>query len=501
MVNAYWSGETSRRIRSRIIVEGDLVLLTPAHLGNGDTDEQVDMSLLTDALDGRTPLLTGASIAGALRAYLAARQHGSRQEPPGEAAASASVLLFGGSRGDDEGEQSLLIVEDAPGRPDAQREGAPVGIEVREGVRIEPTSRTAEEKKLYNFELWEAGTTFPLRFELIVRADDDAAQLKSALATALQGLQEGEITLGARKTRGLGKVIVENWRVKEYVLSEPDDLLEWVLHGAESLEGRVPSVEDIASALNASLLKDARRVFVLEAVFAIDGSLLIRADSGMDDIGPDTRHLHTRQGGKEANIHEPERPVVSGTSLAGALRARALRIALALEIPNSISLVNAIFGPMIKPKVKPNASRLCVKEQFVEGVESSLVQNRVSIDRFTGGARDTALFNEQPVFGGKSSQLKIILRLAYREVKEIGLLLLLLKDLWTGDLPLGGESGIGRGRLKGISAHLHLQTPDSGAGWEIKWQGSPANLSADERRTLEGYVAALRALSQAGGGV
>ena len=36
-----------------------------------------------------------------------------------------------------------------------------------------------------------------------------------------------------------------------------------------------------------------------------------------------------------------------------------------------------------------------------------------------------------------------------RKDSEIGLLLLLLKDLWTGDLPLGGESSVGRGRLTG----------------------------------------------------
>ena len=34
------------------------------------------------------------------------------------------------------------------------------------------------------------------------------------------------------------------------------------------------------------------------------------------------------------------------------------------------------------------------------------------------------------------------------------MLLLLLKDLWTADLPIGGESSIGRGRLKGLLASL-----------------------------------------------
>jgi len=32
---------------------------------------------------------------------------------------------------------------------------------------------------------------------------------------------------------------------------------------------------------------------------------------------------------------------------------------------------------------------------------------------------------------------------------EVGLLLLILKDLWTEDLPIGGEKNVGRGLLKG----------------------------------------------------
>jgi len=50
--------------------------------------------------------------------------------------------------------------------------------------------------------MWEAGTTFPLRFELIVRQRDDAFALKQALATALAGFNDGSITIGARKRRG-----------------------------------------------------------------------------------------------------------------------------------------------------------------------------------------------------------------------------------------------------------------------------------------------------------
>lgn len=35
---------------------------------------------------------------------------------------------------------------------------------------------------------------------------------------------------------------------------------------------------------------------------------------------------------------------------------------------------------------------------------------------------------------------------------EAGLALFLLKDLWQGELTLGGEAGVGRGKLRGIKA-------------------------------------------------
>ena len=105
----------------------------------------------------------------------------------------------------------------------------------------------------------------------------------------------------------------------------------------------------------------------------------------------------------------------------------------------------------------PGAGYLLVGQKLrgiVKNAQDEFVQNRVSIDRFTGGALETALFNEQPVFGGKDSRLTLTLCLREPGEAEIGLLLQLLKDLWTGDLPVGGQGSVGRGRLQGFSARL-----------------------------------------------
>jgi CRISPR/Cas system CSM-associated protein Csm3 (group 7 of RAMP superfamily) len=476
MARSYWSPETSRRAIARIIVEGELVLQTPAHFSNGDRDELTDTPLLLDPLDGKTPLLTGATIAGALRSHLRERERGYGASAD---RSSASVLLFGSLKGDDEGKQSPLIIEDALGKP------ATFGIEMRDGVGIDPESRTASEDKLFDMQLWQAGTTFPVRFELLIRQGNNADALKRALATALSGFNDGGITLGARKRRGYGRMTVSGWRVKTYDLMNPEGLLAWIERGGESLDGVTPS-SDIKTALGVTaLVDDQRQFFEINATFLLDGSLLIRSGSGQDDRGPDTVHLHARQ------ADGSKRPILPGTSLAGALRDRALKIANTLDVNGRAqTLIDEMFGIEMRTGVQPKASRIVVTETVVQNARADLVQNRVSIDRFTGGAREAALFNEQPAFGGDDTMLTVNIKLINPKDYEVGLLLLLLKDLWTGDLPLGGESSVGRGRLKGKKADLTHHSLGACREWKIIANGEILTVEGD-RDALERFVATL----------
>ena len=76
-----------------------------------------------------------------------------------------------------------------------------------------------------------------------------------------------------------------------------------------------------------------------------------------------------------------------------------------------------------------------------------------------------------------------------REQAEIGLLLLLLKDLWTGDLPLGGESGSGRGRLHGFQAECTL--PDQ--RWTLTQAGHNEHLIiTGDPQALQDFAVALK---------
>jgi CRISPR/Cas system CSM-associated protein Csm3 (group 7 of RAMP superfamily) len=485
----------SRRIIERVVVEGSLVLEKPAHFGNGDVDELSDMPLLLD--DQGNPLLTGASIAGALRNYLRDWELGFSKEFDLESERKTlAVYLFGGARGDDkEGAQSPLIVDDAHGEMR--------GIELRDG---DPRSRTAEDKHKFDIELLEAGTVFQLRFELLVSEgkDADRNRLLCALALALGGLERGEIALGKRKSRGYGRCRLREWSVTRYDLKEEEHLLAWLTTErdwddkptvAAEKGGEISSLLGVADKLEAEEFKDHRRVFKLDAEFQLDGSLLIRSGAGPKEGPlPDAIHLHSRQVGSDPD--DPREPVLPGTSLAGALRHRALRIAQTLAEGNGKArqLVEEMFGPERKDQddeTTLKASRVIVEETPISG-GNLLVQNRIRIDRFTGGAYEGALFNEAPIFGGSDSYVRIELALRNPKEHEIGLLLLLLKDLWTGDLPIGGESSVGRGRLEGRKARLELRTVDDSKSWEIKQDEEKLTVSGTGvQKQLEGYVEAL----------
>lgn len=448
------SGRAARGITGRTIITGRLVLDTPTHLGNGDMVGVTDMPLLRDPRDGMTPLLTGASIAGALRAYLRDVERGYGQK--GQTGDLAENLFGRLERRSTL--QSWLLVDDALGVSN--------GIELRDGVAIDPATRTAEDKKKFDIELLAAGTSFDLRFEFL--ESDNSRNLLGALATTLEGLARGEIGLGQRKRRGLGKCRVTEWCVRRYNLSTPAGLLAW-LDEEKSKEQRG---DDIFALLGVSRrIVDQRNWFRIEATFGLPSSLLIRSSTG-EPGSPDTVHLQSLHRGRK-------RPVIPGTSLAGAVRSRASRIAnTVLGREAGKEIVNAMFGYMDEEneskgtkrsaagRPKPSGSRVVTEEIAIEGGRD-LVQSRVKIDRFTGGAFPAALFSEQPVFGSPEASIKLDLTLRNPKDAEIGLLLLVLKDLWTGDLPLGGESSIGRGRLEGRRAILILRKDGSERSWKL----------------------------------
>jgi len=494
-MNAQWL--KPRELRERIIVTGILTLESPTHIGNDDGDGLLDMPIHLDAFEG-IPLLPGSTLAGALRNYV--RQHDE----------SLAKTLFGqvSSREDGTGEsvsrtsESLFIIDDALGYAPA----GPWRLELRDGVAIDPKTRTASDAQKYDIELLAAGTQFPLSFELCLRAREDQTALLQAFAVALDGLAQGQIHLGKRKRRGFGRCHVAGWQIRRFNMQRMDDVLAWLRYDPiaqlEATKAAEPQTlaQDIFQELSVSKITVQPFVCTVNAYFSLDGSLLIRSLS--EEVNDaDTVHLRSWRKGKNGY---QQKPVLSGTSLAGALRARALRIANTVG-GRGEKFIDGLFGYRMKDTAEERdrikrgdnpltASRLWVEETEVKQPKP-LVQSRVKIDRFTGGSFPGALFSQEAIWGTDKTRINVKLNLQVaasdaRKDAEIGLLLLLLKDLWTGDLPLGGESSVGRGRLTGEHATVTIDEQEwtfqaDEAGRLAITGGNSASLEQYVQRFLE----------------
>lgn len=480
-----------RHIIRRIIIQGILILDTPTCLGSGDTESPTDLSLLRDSISNHA-LLTGASIAGAIRNYLREREHGYLTSGKAD---DLPTTLFGAIRSYKDNNQNTITIEDGNQSPliiDDSISTSPIKSELRDGVKINSVTRTAADKAKYDLEVLQAGTKFPLCFELLIEKDSDEPSLLKGLAIALQGLENGEISLGMKKRRGFGRCKVHNWQVWNFNLEDASDRIAWLTLDHSWLTDRpctkLPAVNtSIVAAMKEVGLQfveewdDKRDRLTINATFTLATPLLIRSGQASSDKAPDVVHLKSRRDGEL-------QPVLSGTSLAGVLRHRAERIVNTLQ-KNTI-IIDEIFGvDFSKDKTKkPKASRLIVHESVIKETKD-LIQNRIAIDRFTGGALHGALFNEQPIFGSDKTELNLELELRQPKPHEIGLLLLLIKDLWTGDLPVGGTSSIGRGRLQGKKATITLASENK--IWNITQVSKDESLIIDNAEYLEKFVDAL----------
>lgn len=430
-----------RPMAARWVVTGQMSLVTAAHFG-GESNTSVDMAVLRDPKEGR-PLLPGSSLAGALRSHLADVLGGYRSANEDRNVA----VLFGTSRCDDQGSQSPLIVFDAIGVfPDD------IALDIRDGVAIDPTTGTADAHKKFDMEVLPAGALFPVRVELIIENAALESRLMSLLAKTLEGLGKGDIALGMRRSRGLGAVKVRNWKARRYDLTIQKGWHRWLTtdhmnpipEAVPTHESPWKAIQTAYSALTLEDISDQRERVVIDLDVKIAGDILVRSPAN-DPSAPDVVHL--------ANAG---RPILSGTSLAGALRSHALRIARLVRSPagDAAVWIDRLFGDRQEqhsgtdvPEKRISASKLRVSESFIrESIARR--QTRIAVDRFTGGVVKGALFDEEVRAGGR---LVIQIELRNPLDGETGLLLLVLKDLLSGKIPVGGAVSVGRGILKGTA--------------------------------------------------
>lgn len=413
---------------AKFVLLGELEALSPLMVGTGSGD--VIDAVVQRGYKGNLPFIPATALAGVLRHNLASKPQ-----------TTVERYFWGDTGGSDSGSQSHLAVSDL--LPVA---GSVPRIVIRDGIRIDSTTGIVADKAKFNFEVVEPGATFAVRLEATVRGWDgkqkNAAEFESILCR-IKSLCEAEgFSLGAMTTRGFGRLKLKNARLFRYDF--PADGAAWFAFLSSGTPGEKNS-RDFQP------VQTSQSTFSIFAMFAIKSSLIIGSAPDTPDA-PDKSHLQSNGA-----------PVLSGTSLRGAVRSRAERIAATLGGAKGIELLKEVFGWVDPEEGKktsrstPLKSRISIDETIIKNVTPA-VQSRIRIDRFTGGVAHGALFDSMPLWNSGDSEVSVKVRLSNFTPGEddwiAGLLLQVLKDLWSGDLPVGGEKSIGRGVLMGKSAEV-----------------------------------------------
>ncbi len=422
-------------ITHRLVLKAELKSESPMRIANGKGD-RADLILLRDHR-GR-PYIPGSSIAGAIRDRWDRTQF--EEQLP-----KATLNAFWGTETQSEKPghifQSHFRVQDLPIQGRFQ-------TLVRDGVRIDRKLGTVEDSKKYDSEILERGVRFAFQAEITVRAGMDPDGFRQMAAWTGKTLQN-ELQVGGNTSKGFGLLKCEDFKVWEFDFSQPDAAKGWLDFCAKgSLDHAFRLPEDFAQAPAELAPADLE----VKATFSLRSSLIIGGPGKKDEFEDEEKEV------KKFHLHSGGQPVISGSSLMGALRHRAEKILKVAGVSGSDGKINHLFGYQGDDgdATKIQRSRIDTREASIHA--KSAVQTRIRLDRFTQAPVEGGLFNSAPVWRvhqeDDSGKVTLWWRIRDYQPGEAALLLHLLRDLWTGDLPLGGEKNIGRGRLEGFVAEV-----------------------------------------------
>ena len=438
------------KVMQKIVLTGTLQLNSPLIIGSGTETEsrtnEADLHILKNKQE--KPFIPGTSLAGVLRDWLAGNNP------------AATDKLFGFVTQNDAG---MNDIQSAVAVSDVVLDNAM--IVVRDGVSIDGYTGTGIKGAKYDYEAVERGATGNFSMVVTIRAyqEKNIPELNTLIEQMADRLYTG-IRVGALTAKGFGLVTVPDIVVDYYNFRDKNSVTSWLLKQSSKKQYFGKLAEE-----------ETGNAFVVDGDFELLTSLLLR-DQNVNEKSGDTKLNAVPMKSKGDYL-------IPGTSLKGVLRHQAEKILSVLGKPES--LLYNLMGYSIEDESRK--SRFIVNEVYFKNGVIEKDQTRNRIDRFTGGTIESALFTNRALYQEKPSVPVVHLHFEIKDCAdwEAGLALFMLKDLWTGNIALGGEKSIGRGLLKGVSASISYK----GERYTVTGNGS---VTPEQRNKLEGYAEALK---------
>lgn len=415
----------------KIIFKGLIENISPLHIGSGASDNS-DLDVIVD--ESGCPFIPATSFVGVLNHELKLTKNNEEEN-------TTELKKFWGYTEKKDGHQSLFRCSDL-----VLNDNTNYTIVVRDGIKMDNRTGLVQDMGKYDYQIVEPNSQFKLNMEFSYRDNIEKQFMKRMVRTIYNELTEaGKIKVGAKTNNGLGamQLIDSEMQIYHFDFSNKKHVYHWLTDNSHP-ENIVPLNQFKRDFKDSFEIHD--RIFKIEATFKLKNSLIIGSYSE-NPLFSDKTHITSN--GKN---------VLPGASLKGALRARAERIVNTLG--KSDEIIKNLFGN-VEERKKGNGKtdkrkgRLQVKEIILPEFILEM-QRRIKIDRFTGGTIEAALFDSTPLFTDFSEKVNhVTITIKNFKDSEAGLMLFVLKDLWAGDLAIGGEKNIGRGVFEGGEAEIH----------------------------------------------
>ena len=432
----------TKRYIANIVIEAT----SPLKVGSNSLDMLQDSPVQKDW--NALPMILGTSIAGVLRKEFDATfandifgdEDSQKEDAKGSRVIISNALLCNHEMkvietlGLSKTETFLLKYENLP---------------LRDHVKINHKGvADIENKGKFDDEVVYAGSRFKFRLELMANDDGEFKKL-------LQQINSKTFRLGAGTTKGFGaiKVVTENSTYDEFTLNSKE-------------------YREKSSSLNTSYDKafPQEKAEVSHTVYMLkikpDDFFMFGSGFGEDDIKmiPVKEKVVVWDADNKGGFSE-EQILIPASSVKGALSHRTAyyynkAIGATIEsgeakTDENNNAVKVIFGhkkEMAEDKTTElgQKGKILISDCFKEEKkESTKVFDHVSIDRFTGGAIEGALFNEKTIAQRDDWEVEILLendvKQEFKDAFEKA-----LKDVCTGRLALGGATTKGHGVFSGM---------------------------------------------------
>lgn len=367
-------------------------LESPLSIGSGE-NANTDSDVILDSIG--MPVIPATAFAGIFRHFLDAQGNNN---------------IFGYINGNDSVESKIRFY-------DARLISDDLFTTVRDSVALK--NKVGKKGAKFDFEAVETGIDFASLIEL-----NDADDTEEDILNALSAINEGFLRVGSKTSRGFGQLKVISLKKASFIL--PDDKKIWLDFDAfepnenSYIECKLPSLSN--------------RFIKFRLDLKQKGAISIRSytvKNAADISSADYVQLSLKNG----------TPVISGTSWAGAFRSRFTKLAN----DSDEKITKELFGYVDTENGKQKKSLIYFSESEISGVEMKVI-TRNSIDRFSAGTKDGALYTEKTCYNGSCSLDIFINKNGLTDAeKKVAYLCAAICDLNKGYLAVGGLTSVGRG--------------------------------------------------------